>query len=68
MFARGKTDRVEGTAKVVRLHASRRAERVDMILAATLLVALVFGWVVRLVPMETWPRGDYLYTIALRHT
>ncbi len=68
MFARGKTDRVEGTAKVVRLRVSRRAERVDMILATTLLVLLVFGWVVRLAPMETWPRGDYLYTIALRHT
>jgi hypothetical protein len=51
---------------VVRLHISRRAERVDMIVATTLLVLLVFGWVVRLAPVETWPRGDYLYSIAMR--
>jgi hypothetical protein len=66
MYALGKSDRVEGTARVVRLHVSRRAERVDMIVATTLLVLLVFGWVVRLAPVETWPRGDYLYSIAMR--
>ncbi len=67
MFALGKSDHVEATAKVVRLRVSRRAEVVDKIVATTLLVLLVFGYAVRLAPADIWPRGDYLYTIALRH-
>lgn len=47
--------------------ARRRAERFDMLVASMLLLALIFGWVVRFAPPETWPRGDFFVASASRH-
>ena len=47
--------------------ALRRAERIDMVVAATLLVALIFGWAVKLAPFDQWPRGDFLVAANMRH-
>jgi len=46
----------------------RRAERFDMVVAATLLVLLIFGWAIRLMPFEQWPRGDFQIALYTRHT
>jgi hypothetical protein len=48
--------------------ALRRAERFDMVVAATLLVLLIFGWAIRLTPYEKWPRGDFQIAANTRHT
>ncbi len=48
--------------------ARRRAERFDMVVATTLLVLLIFGWAVRLVPFDQWPRGDFQIAFNTRHT
>ena len=48
--------------------ALRRAERFDMVVAATLLVLLIFGWAIRLTPFEQWPRGDFQIALNTRHT
>jgi len=48
--------------------ALRRAERFDMVVAATLLVLLIFGWAIRLTPFEQWPRGDFQIAANTRHT
>ena len=48
--------------------ARRRAERFDMVVAATLLVLLIFGWAIRLTPFEQWPRGDFQIAANTRHT
>jgi hypothetical protein len=47
--------------------ARRRAERVDMVVATTLLALLIFGWAVRIAPIEQWPRGDFLVAFNTRH-
>jgi hypothetical protein len=47
--------------------ARRRAERFDMLVASVLLLALIFGWVVRFAPPETWPRGDFFMASTTRH-
>jgi hypothetical protein len=55
-------------AKIIARHrALRRAERFDMMVAGTLLVLLIFGWAVRLAPIEQWPRGDFLVAFNTRH-
>jgi hypothetical protein len=55
------------TVTIARLRALRRAERLDMIVASTLLLLLLFGWAVRFAPMDTWPRGDFLIATSSRH-
>jgi hypothetical protein len=57
----------EETAAVARFCALRRAERIDMVVAATLLVLLIFGWAVKLAPIEQWPRGDFMVAANTRH-
>jgi hypothetical protein len=52
---------------LARRDALRRAERRDMVVASTLLVLLIFGWAIRLAPIETWPRGDFLMAFNARH-
>ena len=47
--------------------ARRRAERFDMVVASMLLLALIFGWVIRFAPPEQWPRGDFFVASASRH-
>ncbi len=39
-----------------------------MVVAATLLVLLIFGWAIRLTPFEQWPRGDFQIAANTRHT
>jgi hypothetical protein len=39
----------------------RRLERVDTLVAAVLLLLLLFGWAVSFAPVERWP-GGYLFT------
>ena len=51
-----------------RRRALRRAERFDMVVASTLLVLLIFGWAIRLMPFEQWPRGDFQIALYTRHT
>jgi hypothetical protein len=67
MFVAGKRDRVENPQLGVARHASRRAERFDMIVATVLLVLIVFGWAIRIAPVESWPRGDFMIVSSLRH-
>jgi hypothetical protein len=57
----------EDAASIARRCALRRAERVDMVVATTLLLLLIFGWAVRLAPIDQWPRGDFLIAINSRH-
>jgi hypothetical protein len=57
----------EDARAIARHHALRRAERFDMVVASTLLVLLIFGWAIRLAPIETWPRGDFLVAFNTRH-
>lgn len=47
--------------------ALRRAERFDMVVAVTLLGLLIFGWAIKLAPIEQWPRGDFLVAANARH-
>lgn len=47
--------------------ARRRAERLDMVVASALLLALIFGWVIRFAPPEQWPRGDFFIASASPH-
>jgi hypothetical protein len=47
--------------------ARRRAERFDMLVASVLLLALIFGWVVRVAPPEPRPRGDFFMASTTRH-
>jgi hypothetical protein len=47
-----------GTAWQRRL---RRIERVDTLVAAVVLLLLLFGWAISLAPVERWP-GGYLLT------
>jgi hypothetical protein len=47
--------------------ARRRAERFDMAVASMVLLALIFGWVIRFAPPEQWPRGDFFVASASRH-
>jgi hypothetical protein len=39
----------------------RRIERVDTLVAAVVLLLLLFGWAISLAPVERWP-GGYLLT------
>lgn len=57
----------EEASAMARRSALRRAERIDMVVAATLLVLLVFGWAVKLAPIGHWPRGDFLIVANARH-
>jgi hypothetical protein len=43
-----------------RLRAPRRVERFDTLVAAVLLLLLLFGWAVSFAPMERWPGGHLL--------
>jgi hypothetical protein len=56
-----------GEETLARAKAVRRAERFDMVVAATLLLLLVFGWAIRLTPLDQWPRGDFLIAANARH-
>ncbi|MBX9591062.1 MAG: hypothetical protein K2X43_17370 [Hyphomonadaceae bacterium] len=58
----------EDVIAAARRCAARRAERIDMVVAATLLVLLIFGWAIRLAPIEQWPRGDFRILAETRHT
>jgi hypothetical protein len=58
----------EDAKAIARRCALRRAERFDMMVAGTLLVLLIFGWVIRLVPFDQWPRGDFHIAFYTRHT
>jgi hypothetical protein len=53
-------------AAVARLRALRRAERFDMVVASALLLLLIFGWAIRFAPVESWPRGDFLFAATTR--
>jgi len=57
----------EDPRATARLRALRRAERLDMVVASTLLLLLIFGWAIRFAPMDQWPRGDFLFASAARH-
>jgi hypothetical protein len=50
----------EDLVKTARLRALRRVERVDALVAAVLLLLLLFGWAVSLAPVEQWPGGHLL--------
>ena len=52
---------------MARFCALRRAERIDMVVAVTLLAFLIFGWAIKLTPLEQWPRGDFLVAANTRH-
>ena len=56
-----------GEERLARSKAMRRAERFDMVVAFTLLLLLVFGWAIRLAPLDQWPRGDFLIAANTRH-
>ena len=56
-----------GEESLDRSKAMRRAERFDMVVAATLLLLLVFGWAIRLAPLDQWPRGDFIVAANTRH-
>jgi hypothetical protein len=58
----------EDVKTIAHRRALRRAERFDMVVAATLLVLLIFGWAIRLMPFEQWPRGDFQIALYTRHT
>jgi hypothetical protein len=51
----------EDLVDTARLRALRRVERLDALVAAVLLLLLLFGWAVSLAPVERWP-GGYLLT------
>jgi hypothetical protein len=57
----------EEAAAMARFCALRRAERIDMVVAVTLLAFLIFGWAIKLTPLEQWPRGDFLVAANTRH-
>ncbi|HEY1247216.1 MAG TPA: hypothetical protein VGF29_20540 [Hyphomicrobiaceae bacterium] len=44
-----------------RQRTKRRLERVDTLVAALLLLLLIFGWAVSIAPMARWP-GSHLLT------
>jgi hypothetical protein len=67
MYAAGESADRENAASATRRRALRRAERLDMLVASTLLLLLIFGWAVRLAPVEHWPRGDFLVAANARH-
>lgn len=67
MFVAGKRERGEDIPLAVARRASRRAERFDIILATALLALIVFGWAIRIAPIESWPRGDFMIVSSLRH-
>ena len=50
----------EDLVTTARLRALRRAERLDALVAAVLLLLLLFGWAVSLAPVERWPGGHLL--------
>ena len=50
----------KANAKTTRLRRLRRLKRLDMLIASTLLLLLIFGWVVYYAPLEQWTRGDAL--------
>jgi hypothetical protein len=66
MFVAGKRDRGENPPLAVARRVSRRAERFDMIVATVLLALIVFGWALRIAPVESWPRGDFMIVSNLR--
>jgi hypothetical protein len=57
----------EDAKAIARLTALRRAERMDIVVASTLLLLLIFGWAIRLTPFDSWPRGDFLVADNTRH-
>jgi hypothetical protein len=67
MYVAGESDRVEDAVFAARRRALRRTERLDMIIASTVLLLLIFGWAIRLAPVERWPRGDFLIASNTRH-
>jgi hypothetical protein len=50
----------EDIARRARLRAWRRLKRLDMLVASTLLLLLIFGWAVRFAAPAHWPGGDFL--------
>lgn len=68
MHDAAKNASLEDAKAIARQCALRRAERLDMMVAATLLVLLIFGWAVRLVPFDQWPRGDFHIAFNARQT
>jgi hypothetical protein len=54
-------------ATAARGYVSRRAERLDMVVASMVLLLLIFGWAMHWTPSAQWPRGDFLFAAATRH-
>jgi hypothetical protein len=46
--------------RTARVRTLRRVERFDTLVAAVLLLLLLFGWAVSFVPVERWPGGHLL--------
>jgi hypothetical protein len=53
----------EDLVGTTRSRASSRTERLDTLVAAVLLLLLLFGWAVSFAPVERWP-GAHLLTAA----
>jgi hypothetical protein len=50
----------EDLVRTARLRALRRVERLDTLVAAVVLLLLLFGWAISSVPFERWPGGHLL--------
>jgi hypothetical protein len=53
----------EDLVKTARQRALRRVERLDTLVAAVVLLLLLFGWAVSFAPVGLWP-GSHLLTAA----
>jgi len=53
----------EALVELPRSRARRRVERFDALVAAVLLLILLFGWAVSFAPVNHWP-GAHLLTAA----
>ena len=53
----------EDLVKTARRRALRRVERYDTLVAAVVLLLLLFGWAVGFAPVGLWP-GSHLLTAA----
>jgi len=49
----------EDIARTARLRTWRRVKRLDILVASTLLLLLIYGWAVRFTLLEHWPRGAF---------
>ena len=56
----------EDLVKTARRRALRRVERYDTLVAAVVLLLLLFGWAVGFAPLRVWP-CSHLLTAAPSH-